>query len=145
MHGGISFAMNRSCSAIIKTKGFMSDRQIKNNYPNRMSIPIEFGTDLSLYFQIKQIQSPKQSQNSMNHSTIISEKPLIPGLFQIAACAHDIESASMLKSTLARERTPLSEAMLDPKKLEAILKGIARRKKFSARRASAGRFDRDQA
>jgi hypothetical protein len=116
----------------------MSKRQIENNYSTRILIPIEFGTDGLLCFRIK-----IQPQNSMSHATIISEKPLIPGLFQIAGRVHDIRSASMLKNGMALDRTPLSEMMLDPKKFEAVLKGIARKKKFSTRRISASHFEKN--
>jgi hypothetical protein len=54
------------------------------------------------------------------------EKPLIPALFQIAARADD------LKSPLARGREALAEAMLDARRLEAILKAVGRKKKAAA-------------
>ena len=70
--------------------------------------------------------------------TEISEKSLIPALFQIASRADDIGSVRALRRALASSRTPLAEMMLDAKRLEGILKGLGKRKK-AARRAAANR------
>lgn len=78
----------------------------------------------------------------MSTPILISEKPLIPGLFQIAAYADDAQSVSALKNALASQRMPLNDMMLDPEKLEAILKNIAQKKKASMRRNSVQRFEK---
>jgi hypothetical protein len=64
--------------------------------------------------------------------TMATERPLIPGLFQIAACAGE----PAIQNTSALGETPFAELMLNPKKLEAILKTIARLEKSTARRVS---------
>lgn len=86
-----------------------------------MGIPVQFGIDLPSCVEIK-------SQKYMN-TTQVSEKPLIPALFQIAACANDSKSLLALKDVLALSRIPLGDVMMDPERLEAIVKGIARKKK----------------
>jgi hypothetical protein len=63
------------------------------------------------------------------NSTEISEKSLIPALFQIASRADDIQSVRALKHALASSRTPLAEMMLDAKRLEGILKALGKKKK----------------
>jgi hypothetical protein len=65
--------------------------------------------------------------------TLATEKPLIPGLFQIAACA----GGPAIQNTSDLGRTPFAEMMLNPKKLEAVLKTIARLEKSAARRISS--------
>jgi hypothetical protein len=67
----------------------------------------------------------------MNNTTVISEKPLMPTLFQITASAHDVKSVSGL--ALAWHRTPLAEIMLDAQRLEQMLNSIALRKKRQRR------------
>ena len=98
-------------------------------------IPVEFGIDLPLSLPIK-IQPLK----SMKKAPAIAEKPLIPALFQIAACADEAKYMSRLKGVLALGRTPLSEMMLNPDKVEEILNGIAQRKKTAPRRSVYDRF-----
>ena len=102
-----------------------------------MAVPVAFETDLPLNFQIK-----VKPSLTMNTPTIISEKPLIPGLFQIAACADDARSVSALKNALALNRMPLNEMMIDPERVEAILKKIAQKKKASSQRISVQRFEK---
>jgi hypothetical protein len=63
----------------------------------------------------------------------ITERPIIPGLFQIAACA-----GGPVPQNLGQ--TPFADMMLNPKKLEAILRTIARLEKPVTRRNSAGRL-----
>lgn len=104
----------------------MSKRQVKRKQSATVGIPIEFGTDVPLYFPIK-IQ-PQNFINIPSHAPV-SERSLIPALFQIAACAHDIKSVSALKSALRLGRTPLAEMVLDPRRLEAILQAAAPEKK----------------
>jgi hypothetical protein len=118
-------------------KFFMNERKIENHHAISLTVPVEFGTDLPFTFQIKVKPNP-----AMNTPTIISEKPLIPGLFQIAACADDARSVSALKNALALNRMPLSEMMIDPEKLEAILKKIAQKKKASSQRISVQSFEK---
>jgi hypothetical protein len=61
----------------------------------------------------------------MNDNPALNE-PLLPSLFQIA-------SRTATKPA-AQDRRSLSETMLDPKRLEAILKSIGKRKKSLSRR-----------
>jgi hypothetical protein len=105
-------------------------------FPVTAEIPIQFTEDLPLGFPIK-----IQSTNRMNHLQIASERPLIPALFQIAACADDVKSISSLKQALSLNRMPFAEMMLDPEKIEAVLKSFSRAKKVSARRLSVSRFE----
>lgn len=72
-----------------------------------------------------------------------SEKPLIPALFQIAACADNIRSISALKNALSMNRIPIADMMLDPDKIEAMLKSISRRKKISSRQIPTDRFSKE--
>jgi len=67
----------------------------------------------------------------MNDS-IASKKSLFPALFHIGAHIDDSQSVLALKKALATGRRPLSEMMLDARKLEASLKSFARRKKSTA-------------
>jgi len=69
--------------------------------------------------------------------TMIARRPLIPGLFQIAACAG---GPAPVQKTSALGETPFAEMMLDPKKLEAILRTITRLEKTTARRISTSRL-----
>ncbi len=55
------------------------------------------------------------------------EKPLLPALFQIASRADD------LTRPLAKGREALAEAMLDARRLEAILKAVGSKKKTAVR------------
>ena len=125
----------------------MNERQIENDCikplelwdlnesPVLMEIPIQFVTDLPRFISIK-----IQPQHSMNHplQTITTpQKPLIPALFQIAARAEEVESVPALKNAVVQGRGPASEMMLDPEKLEAVLKAIAKRKKPDVRRMPA--------
>ena len=77
----------------------------------------------------------------MNSSldTAMAEKPLIPGLFQIAAYADFPEAMPVHGNSLASARMSLSDVLLNPKKLEAVLKAIARRERTGARRAATDR------
>jgi hypothetical protein len=65
--------------------------------------------------------------------TMTTERPLIPGLFQIAAYA-GTEPAAVPQNISALGRTPFAEMMLNPKKLEAILRTITRLEKPVTRR-----------
>ena len=72
----------------------------------------------------------------MKNPASTSDKSIMPALFQIAARAGDPESVPALKAALEMGKVPLTEIMLNAEKLEAVLKGIAKRKKPAARRAS---------
>ena len=72
--------------------------------------------------------------------TMIARKPLVPGLFQIAACAGGPGPAPVLQDNPALRATHFAEMMLNPKKLEAILKTIARLEKRAVRRISTARL-----
>jgi hypothetical protein len=113
----------------------MNEHHIKNNGKEtsrltsaEWSIPIEFTPELPLYVPVK-----IQSQYSMNRPSRISEKSIIPALFQIAAQADDAKLASALRNVLTLKESPLSEKILDREKLEGILKAITKRKKTTRR------------
>jgi hypothetical protein len=113
----------------------MNERQIKNNgkgtsrfTSSGQGISIEFGAELPMCVPVK-----IQSQYSMNNPSRISEKSIIPALFQIAARADDAKLASALRNVLTLKESPSSEKMLDQEKLEGILKAIAKRKKARGR------------
>jgi hypothetical protein len=116
---------------------FMSERKVEIHHSTAMTVPVEFGADLALGFEIK-----VQPNIPMNTTTVVSEKPLIPGLFQIAAYADDARSVSALKNALASNRLPLNEMTLDAERLEAILRNIADKKKALARRDPTRRFEK---
>lgn len=67
---------------------------------------------------------------------IMNERPLIPGLFQLAAYA----GGPTPQNIFTLGQTPFAEMMLNPQKLEAILKSIARPEKPAARRIPADRL-----
>ena len=115
----------------------MCERNVESHCSTTMTIPVEFGIDLRLDLQIK--AQPNTPMNAMN---IISEKPLIPGLFQIAAYADDARSVSALKNALASNRLPLNDITFEAGRLEAVLKNIAGRKKSMVRRTSVRRFEK---
>lgn len=123
----------------------MSQHRIKNDGPKSLKpgrfirslvteIPIDFTIDLPLCFPIK-----IQPEDFMNHAIISAQRPLIPALFQIAGRADDLKALPSFKSALALGHTPLSEMMLDPEKLEEILRTVAQKKK-GARRVSEKRL-----
>jgi hypothetical protein len=116
---------------------FMCERNVESHHSTTMTIPVEFGTDLQFDLQIK-----AQANTPMNAINIISEKPLIPGLFQIAAYADDARSVSALKNAMASNRLPLNEMALDAERLEAILKNMAEKKKAQGRRTSIRPFEK---
>lgn len=92
-------------------------------------IPVQFEANPPLHFLVKIQTSPP-----MNHPSLSPEKPLIPALFQIAAHADVVRSfAALKKKAQAQERARLSEKMVDPEKLEAALKAIAKKKKSEGR------------
>ena len=64
-----------------------------------------------------------------------TEKPLIPGLFQLAACA----GGPVSQNIFSPGQTPFADMMLNPKRLESILKTIAKLEK-PARHISPGRL-----
>lgn len=78
----------------------------------------------------------------MNTPDANSDKPLIPALFQIAARADELQSLSAVRSALALDRASRAEVMMDPEKLDAVLKSVAaKKKKNTSRRVPVGRFD----
>lgn len=66
----------------------------------------------------------------MNNPFALSDRPLMPSLFQIAARAEDAPAKS---KNSPRVRTQLAEAMLNPRKLEAVLNAIGKKKKIAGR------------
>jgi hypothetical protein len=83
-------------------------------------IPIELTSDFSY-----SVTTTIEPSDFMNNPAL--EKPLLPALFQIAARADD------LTRPLARGREAFAEAMLDARRLEAILKAVGSKKKTAAR------------
>jgi hypothetical protein len=71
-----------------------------------------------------------QSHMPMNlpSQKTVEKKPLVPGLFQIAALANDFK-IPMQRAVFAFGRSPFSEVMLNPQKLEAILQKISKLEK----------------
>jgi hypothetical protein len=110
-----------------------------DNQAPAMDIPIQFVMDLPQFISIK-IQPPPSMNRSLQTVTT-PQKPLIPSLFQIAARADEVQAVPALKSALAHGHGPMAEMMLDPEKLEAVLKSVVRRKKPAVRRVSLGRFE----
>ena len=96
-----------------------------------VKIPVDFSDDLRLCFSIE-----NQLQNSMNNSTIISEKPLLPGLFQLIANADKPESVPTLRRALTMSRVSLAEMSLDSERLEEVLNAMAKKKKSERRTAN---------
>lgn len=139
MESRSDFLFFRLHQNIVRARKIISDRVIpavpedsKGNPPGR-GIPIHFPTDSSRVFQIKM-----QQRMPMNTTfeTMTEARPLIPGLFQLAAGAGE----PVPQNTFTLGQTPFAEMMLNPKKLEAILKAIARLEKPVMRRLSGGRL-----
>jgi len=95
--------------------------------PAAVAIPVQFTVDSPL-------SSPIKIQQQVSMTYLTSEKTLIPALFQIAALADDPHAMPTLKGMLSTGRMPLADTMLDPDKLEEVLKNLARKKKLSSRR-----------
>jgi hypothetical protein len=115
----------------------MCERNVENYNSITMTVPVEFGNELPFDLRIK-----AQPNTPMNATNIIPEKPLIPGLFQIAAYADDAGSVSALKNAVASNRLPLNQVTLETERLEAILKNLVENKKAWARRAPGRRFEK---
>jgi hypothetical protein len=62
----------------------------------------------------------------------LSKRPLMPSLFQAAASADDVRLEPALKNSLPGHAR-LSELMLDPRRLEAVLNALGKKKKSAAR------------
>jgi hypothetical protein len=134
------FLLFRLHQHVMKARKIISDRVMPaagiDSNPPACGIPIHFPTDSSCAFQIKM-----QLNMLMNPTfqTMTAERPLIPGLFQLAACAGGPGPMSVPQNANALGQTPCAEMMLNPKKIESILKTIARLEKPVARRI-AGRL-----
>jgi hypothetical protein len=74
------------------------------------------------------------SEPSMNNpfEITLSKRHLVPSLFQTAARAEDMEAHPALKNHSTRY-TRLAERMLNPRKLEAVLNALGKKKKSAAR------------
>jgi hypothetical protein len=113
----------------------MNEHQIKNGrieasrftYTGR-GLPIEFTAEAPLCVPIK-----IQSFYSMNEPSRISEKSILPALFQIAARFDGAKMPPAVRNALTLSCDSLPEKMLDREKLEGILKAIAKRKKATKR------------
>jgi hypothetical protein len=109
----------------------MNEHQIKNNGTTASrftstgrGIPVQFIAEPSRCVPIK-IQSPYAAGKSSG----ISEKSIMPALFQLAARVDDSRLAPAFRNVLTLNREIHPEKMLDREKLEGILKAIAKRKK----------------
>jgi hypothetical protein len=112
----------------------MCERNVKIRHSATMTVPVELGIEWPFDFQNKaQLNTPMSTTN------IISQKALIPGLFQIAAYADDARSVSALKNAVASNRLLLNDMTLDAERLEAVLKNRAEKRKAWVRRASVRR------
>lgn len=98
-------------------------------------IPVQFSVDLPLHYEIK-----IRPNYFIAALAVASKKPLIPALFQMAALASDPKAMPALKSVLETGRAPLDDAMLDPERIDAVVRAIARKKKPAGRRATANRI-----
>lgn len=105
----------------------MCERNVESHHSTTMTVPVEFGSELLFDFQIK-----AQPNTPMNAANILPEKPLIPGLFQIAAYADDARSVPALKDAVASNRLSLNEMTLDTERLETILKNFVEKKSLGA-------------
>jgi hypothetical protein len=93
-----------------------------------LGIPDRYRTaDSSLAMKIE----PEQSMSN-RFQIALSKRPLMSSLFQVAARADDLQPEPALKSSPAGH-TSLAELMLNPQKLEAVLKAIAKKKKPAGR------------
>lgn len=122
----------------------MRGRQIESDYlavyerksprNSTVDIPVQFGSDFPVWFTVK-------IQSAICQTTMADEE-MLPSLFQIAAFADDLKSGPALKDALARHRTPLPDVMLNPKRIEAVLKALSAKKKPGARHL-AGDIDKE--
>jgi hypothetical protein len=108
----------------IKNDGTRASRSIST----RKGIPIDFSAELPLRVPIK-----IQPQYSMSQPSVISEKTLLPALFQIAARFDNAKMPAAVRSILTLQSDSLPEKMLNHEKLDGILKAIAKRKKTARR------------
>jgi hypothetical protein len=92
-----------------------------------LGIPVRYTADSSLAMKIE----PEHSMSN-RFQIALSKRPLMSSLFQVAACADDLQPEPALKSSPAGH-TRLAELMLNPQKLEAVLKAIAKKKKPAGR------------
>ncbi|HEX3625317.1 MAG TPA: hypothetical protein VH280_07825 [Verrucomicrobiae bacterium] len=61
----------------------------------------------------------------------VFDEPLLPSLFQFADRSNSLPAIKTVK-----DRSALADLMLNPRRLEAILKAIGKRKKAAPKRAS---------
>jgi len=61
-------------------------------------------------------------------SNRVFDEPLLPSLFRLTDRANGLSAN--------KDRSALADMMLDPKRLEAILKGIIKRKKSTPKRTT---------
>jgi hypothetical protein len=75
-----------------------------------------------------------EAEPSMNNpfEIALSKRRLMPSLFQAAASADDVRSEPASKNSRAGYAR-LSELMLNPRKLEAVLNALGKKKKSAAR------------
>jgi hypothetical protein len=86
-------------------------------------IPVQYTAGSSLAIEIE----PDQSMNNP-FQIALSKRPLMPSLFQVAARADDLQPGSRGKSPVSGHAR-MAERMLNPRKLEAVLNAIGKKKK----------------
>jgi hypothetical protein len=89
-----------------------------------LDLPVTSDTDTQLAIKI-------EPESSMNNPFLIalSKRPLMPSLFQVAA---RVGPEPALKDSLPGHAR-LAERMLNPRKLEAVLDAIGKKKKSAGR------------
>jgi hypothetical protein len=92
-----------------------------------LGIPVRYAADSSLATKIE----PEQLMNNP-FQIALSKRPLMPSLFQVAARADDAQSEPALKGSPSGHMR-LAERMLNPRKLEAVLNAIGKKKKSAGR------------
>jgi hypothetical protein len=92
-----------------------------------VDVTVPYATDPSLEIKLE----PEQSMNNP-FQIALSKRPLMPSLFQIAARADDVRSERASKNS-PPGHARLAERMLNPRKLEAVLDAIGKKKKNAGR------------
>jgi hypothetical protein len=92
-----------------------------------LGLPARYAAGSSLVIKIE----PEQSMSNP-FQIALSKTPLMPSLFQAAASAGDTHSELAAKSPFPGHAR-LAERMLNPRKLEAVLKALGKKKKHTER------------
>jgi hypothetical protein len=90
-----------------------------------ISAPYAAGSSQTIKIELE------QTMNNPFQITL-SKRPLMPSLFQVAARADEVPTERASKKSPSGHAR-LSELMLNPRKLEAVLNAIGKKKKSAAR------------